>query len=69
MLEGEKVSISLSPAGALASTEERRSTMLDRQARLEAPAPLSPELTRQDKQGKDKVSQDKEGSYLVDEIS
>lgn len=43
--------------------------MLDRQARLEAPAPLSPELTGQDKQGKDKVSQDKEGSYLVDEIS
>ncbi|XP_029317781.1 protein lin-7 homolog A isoform X1 [Cottoperca gobio] len=42
-LPGEKVAMSLRAAGPqLDSTEDRRSTMLERHARLEAPADLSP---------------------------
>lgn len=42
VLPGEKVDVSLRPAGPqLDSTEDRRSTMLERHSRLEAPAVLS----------------------------
>lgn len=49
-LPGEKVVMSLRADGPqLDSTEDRRSTMLERHSRLEAPADLSPKLSEKRK--------------------